>query len=263
MTELHLVVARTDILLERLIALARDRRWLTVSWLLALGVHTGVAALLMRGSIPLRPPLRPPELSFELEPEVPVPQPKAEVRPDATPPATPAAHAWPPKIAAASAHAANILQQSAAPEQPVDFSDAIVTGTSATFAGGTTTSTGQDARPGTVSNPFGSPATSGDSQASPSSIDRSRAARIAGGFNWNCPFPDNSEAEGVDRAVATIRIQVDAAGRTGGVSIVSDPGHGFGEAARRCASGRRWNPALDRAGNVSASSVLVAVRFVR
>jgi protein TonB len=93
--------------------------------------------------------------------------------------------------------------------------------------------------------------------------DRSRAASIAGGLDWQCPFPGEADHAGIDRAVATIRVELDVAGRVSHVSIVSDPGYGFGAAARRCALAKRWIPALDRSGNARASSATLRVRFVR
>jgi periplasmic protein TonB len=90
-----------------------------------------------------------------------------------------------------------------------------------------------------------------------------RRAALAGALDWRCPFPGEADAAGVDEAVATLAITVDAAGKPGKIAVLRDPGHGFGRAARRCALARRYLPALDAAGRPTAGALVVHVRFVR
>jgi protein TonB len=48
------------------------------------------------------------------------------------------------------------------------------------------------------------------------------------------------------------------------VKVVSDPGFGFGRAARVCALSRRYTPALDRTGSPTVSATPpIKVRFTR
>ena len=64
------------------------------------------------------------------------------------------------------------------------------------------------------------------------SVDRSRRASVVGGFAWSCPFPPAADVAGIDLAVVTLRLAVDAKGRLERASVVQDPGHGFAEAAK-------------------------------
>jgi protein TonB len=93
--------------------------------------------------------------------------------------------------------------------------------------------------------------------------DHSRKPALAGDLEWSCPFPPQADAAGVDIAVVALRVAVDASGTARDVSIQSDPGHGFGSAARRCALTRRWSPGLDRDGNAVGGAVVIRVRFTR
>jgi len=63
--------------------------------------------------------------------------------------------------------------------------------------------------------------------------------------------------------VVQLRLRVGALGRLDEVRVVADPGYGFAEAARRCAAGKRFLPALDRRGAAVSSELAVRVRFTR
>jgi periplasmic protein TonB len=104
---------------------------------------------------------------------------------------------------------------------------------------------------------------SGRTGSSSAAIDRSRAATLAGGLAWNCPFPDGADREGVDRALVSLRIRVDSAGVLRGVSVLEDPGFGFGAAAERCARRQRFEPALAPDGTTTHGELTVRVRFSR
>jgi protein TonB len=82
--------------------------------------------------------------------------------------------------------------------------------------------------------------------------------------SWSCPWPREADADQIDEQTVVIRVLVDSDGRTQSVEIVSDPGHGFGAAARACALHVRFTPARDVHGQpVLALSPPIAVRFVR
>jgi len=84
-----------------------------------------------------------------------------------------------------------------------------------------------------------------------------------GGFAWACPFPPAADAAGIDLAVVQLKIRVSGRGTLGEVDVLADPGHGFGAAARRCAAGQRFVPALDRNGAPVPGEIVVRVRFTR
>jgi protein TonB len=157
-----------------------------------------------------------------------------------------------------------VLTRPAAPNDVVDLTEGFVTGSASTYAGGASTrdasvSGAARARARPIASPMPPPT---PAPSFPSS-DRSRRPALAGGFAWDCRFPPEADANGIDGAVAAIRVDLDVSGAVRNVSIESDPGHGFGSAARRCALTKRWTPALDRDGNPVESHVAVHVRFVR
>ena len=79
--------------------------------------------------------------------------------------------------------------------------------------------------------------------------DLSRPALPAArGGEWNCPFPAQADVDQVDYARVVIVVTVGTEGRAKSVVVQSDPGHGFGTAARRCALGQRYDVGLDRFG---------------
>jgi protein TonB len=82
--------------------------------------------------------------------------------------------------------------------------------------------------------------------------------------NWSCPWPHEADAEKIDEETATIRVVVSTTGTVESVTVVSDPGHGFGPAAVACALRTRFMPARDREGRpVRAASPPILVRFTR
>src|SRR5262249_35098422 len=97
----------------------------------------------------------------------------------------------------------------------------------------------------------------------PPGPDLSRSVGLAGSASWNCPFPPEADAEQIDQAVVGVQITVRPDGSASSATVVSDPGHGFGRAAKACALARRYQPALDRTGTPIVGSNLVNVRFSR
>ena len=85
-----------------------------------------------------------------------------------------------------------------------------------------------------------------------------------GGRSWSCPFPPQANVEQIDKASATVSVTVGPDGSPRGARIVSDPGYGFGAMAKRCAMGRRYQPALDFDGNpITATTPPIRVFFRR
>jgi protein TonB len=82
--------------------------------------------------------------------------------------------------------------------------------------------------------------------------------------SWSCPWPRAAEADRIDEQTVVIHVVVAADGTAESVEVLSDPGHGFAEAAAACALRTRFTPARDRAGRaVRAASPPIRVRFTR
>lgn len=116
-----------------------------------------------------------------------------------------------------------------------------------------------------AASPTGKPGGTGTGTAPQANApDKSKPPTLVGSTSWNCPFPAEADAEGRDSATATIVVTVRPDGSPQSVSIVADPGSGFGRAARSCALTRRYQPGLDRDGNATtASTPPIRVRFSR
>jgi protein TonB len=198
----------------------------------------------------------------EPEPE-PIPQPKvAEVPKDI--------YEEPQK--AAPVQAAKVLTADPDPNKVEDLTDqGIVSGDATTGPLG-----GQSSAAGTSNvithNPSasltGKPGGTGTANAAPPpppKPDLSKAAGIVGGGSWsNCPFPDEADTEQIDYAQVTLIVTVRPDGTPQSVKVTSDPGHGFGREARRCALARKYTAGFDRDGNpTTMSTPPIRVTFSR
>jgi protein TonB len=96
----------------------------------------------------------------------------------------------------------------------------------------------------------------------PPAEDRSRGVGLIGG-SANCPFPPEADTDQIDQATATVQVTVRPDGSVLSATVTSDPGHGFGRAARLCLMGKRFQPQLDRSGTPMLGSAPVNVRFNR
>ncbi|HEX3775403.1 MAG TPA: energy transducer TonB [Polyangiaceae bacterium] len=201
-------------------------------------------------------------------PPPPPPEPEPPPEPDKAPP-PPAAIAPPPNAPAApaAAEAGKVLTAEPDPNEPVDLTgDGFVTGNGDRFAGGVTASNGTSksavrdirAKPEGVGKAPPGPVSSA------AGANLSRAASPMGGA-WNdCGFPAEADIEGIDNAVVSLTVTVGADGRAKSVTILKDPGNGFGQATRSCAFRKQYAPALDLAGNpITMSTAPFNVRFTR
>jgi protein TonB len=94
--------------------------------------------------------------------------------------------------------------------------------------------------------------------------DLSKAPGLVGSTSWNCSFPAEADADQIDQATVSILVTVRPDGTPSSVKVLSDPGHGFGRAARTCALGRGYTAGLDRGGNpITATTPPITVRFTR
>jgi protein TonB len=208
---------------------------------MAARIHEAVTS---ETAVDVTPPPPPPP------PPVASPEPKAEsprlARVPHAPHARPAAPAQAGQLAAAS-------------PEPADFTGtAFVVGVGSTYAGGNTTSHGTSKTParGTVApGGTGDGATRARSQARPVSLDQEA---------WNCPWPAEADAQQVNEQTVVLRATVGADGRVEHVDVLSDPGFGFGSAARLCATRTRFEPARAAAGEpIAAVSPPIRVHFFR
>lgn len=197
----------------------------------------------------------------EAPPEPPAPAPKAEVAPkdpyDAPPP---------------PAQAAKVLVQNDDPDKIEDLTGNTIVNGEGTAAFGQQSAAGKGDKP--VLNPAASltgvPGGTGSSKGPPPppppppGPDLSRPASPSGSSNWNCPFPPEADADQIDLGVASLVVTVRPDGTPLSVTVASDPGHGFGRAARMCALTRRFNTALDKTGQpVAGATAPFNVRFTR
>lgn len=91
-----------------------------------------------------------------------------------------------------------------------------------------------------------------------------RPAGIRAGTSWQCAFPDDKNAKGIDSTSVVLEVDVDAAGKPISARLLEDPGHGFGAAATACAMARLYTPALNAEGNaVTGKTPPIRVRFAR
>jgi periplasmic protein TonB len=242
-----------------------QRLWGTLAVALALHAAAWFAATRSnREQLVERSP-RPSELEVTLDaPPPPAPSPAQPPPPAAAPP--PNAALASPKlklshVASAPAQAAAIVAREADPNAPVDLSaDAFVTGTASAYAGGVTAASGTSTTAvSSLAAPVALPPTAAAAETPP----LSRPVRLSAD-EWQCPWPREAEAAEVDEQLVTLRVHVDAEGRARSVSLLGEPGFGFGAAARACALQSRFSPALDRAGHpVAATSPPIRVRFTR
>jgi protein TonB len=210
---------------------------------MAARIHEAIAMERSVEVTPPPPPAPPPPAPVEEEPHVAVSR------------APRAPHA-PPAHATAPAQAGHLA---AASPEPADFTGtAFIVGSGTSYAGGTTTSSGTSRKaalgPIAPEAPKAASA-SARSQARPVSLDQSA---------WNCPWPAEADAEQVNEQTVVLRATVGADGRAEHVDVLSDPGLGFGTAARLCAQRTRFEPARNATGQpIPAESPPVRVHFYR
>lgn len=206
------------------------------------------------------PPPKPKPVAPPPEPTAPAPPPPK----NAPPPPKNA-----PAPAPAAAQAGKILTAPPDPNQPLDLTDkGFVTGNSDRYAGGTTASNGTSQT--AVNSPYarggGTPGATGTAPVQPPpppAKDLSAPARPTS-TNWSCGFPAEADMDQIDYAVVRVVVTVTAQGRARSVSVLNDPGHGFGRLARQCAFRQTYTPGRDRYGKpVSRTTPPITVRFTR
>jgi protein TonB len=210
--------------------------------------------------------------TIDIETEKPKPPPPPEPPPPeeekAKPIEPPIMKDVPPPPPPEAAQAGKVLTAEPDPNAPVDFTgDGFVSGNGESYVGGITQAGGKgthpiynpNARATGVPNGAGAPAPT--VEVGP---DRSRAAGRAGSDEWRCDFPPEADAEQIDEAYVTLQVVVGADGKAKKVTVLKDPGHGFGRMAYQCAQRESYNAAYDHAGNaIEAETKPIRVHFQR
>jgi protein TonB len=203
-------------------------------------------------------------------PPPPPPAPEEKPEPEAPKPVALAPKSAPKEAPApAPAQAGKILAQEPDPDAPVDLTGAgFVTGNADSYAGGVTASTGTSKKAvrDLAATPGGVPGGTGTKPGpAVAASDMSQPPSLIGGTNWeDCPFPPEADADQIDLAKVTVVVTVKSNGSAQDVRVVTDPGHGFGREARRCAMRKRFEPAKDREGRPMLGTMPpFTVRFER
>lgn len=200
----------------------------------------------------------PPPSEPEPEPEVEEPEPLPEPLPQpTTPPPDTAVPAEAPPPAAAEA--AQVLTADPEPDAPLDLtSEGFISGTGTRFAGGVTAGSGTAKTAVRDRGATGAGVVGAQGPPSPTPVpvqDKSRPAGLPVGANWsNCPFPPEADAEQIHQAAVRIVVFVDLSGTPTSVSVLSDPGFGFGRQAQKCAMRFKYPVGLDKFGKPVASA---------
>ena len=185
--------------------------------------------------------------------------PPPEAEPEKAPPPPPQAANEPPPPPPAPAEAGKVLTSDPDPDAPVDLTgDGFVTG-NGEFRGGITSGSGtaKTAVRDIKAQPSGVAAGTGAAPAPVAKApekDLSQAAMPMGTSWSDCGFPAEAQLDGVEFGIVKLVVIVTPEGRAKSVTILSDPGSGFGNHARQCAMRRTYKPALDKSGQAVVSS---------
>ncbi len=219
--------------------------------------------------VDLREEEKPEDKKEEEKPPEPEPEPEPAPKVDAPPPKVEDPYKEPEKEAPPPPAAAAQELLTAKSDDPLDFSeDGFVTGKGPGGIGYVAADgTAKEAR-NPKGRPDGAPGGTGNTPGAPvpqaAAPDLSKPPTISGSSSWNCPFPAEADAAQVDQASATVVVTVRPDGTPSSVSVTSDPGNGFGRAARTCALGRKYKPGLDRAGQpTTGTTPPIRVKFTR
>jgi periplasmic protein TonB len=196
------------------------------------------------------------------EPE-PEPEPDTKkAEPDAPPPErVPAPRQRVRAAAPAAARAGRVLTAQPDPNEPLDLTgNTFVQGSAESYAGGVTARSGTS---NTAVRDLGARAGGVVGGRGKEVGDQSRAARPLD-EEWNCPFPAEADVEQINFKRVQVVVKVGTTGKALDVTVVSDPGYGFGLAAKRCAMRQRYQPALGNDGKpIVGTARSFYVRFSR
>jgi periplasmic protein TonB len=225
--------------------------------------HGALVAFVVKivGSAPVTHKVAPTTIDIQTAP---APPPKPAPPPPPPPKAAPEPAPSVPR-AAAPAQAAKVLTQAPDPNQPVDMSnDGFINGNADSYAGGLSSANGTSKSAVAAIAQRPAPPAARRVPPPPPEPDLSRPALPAGARNWNCGFPPEADAEQINHAVVTLFVKVGPNGVPLGAVVMSDPGNGFGRAARQCAMEKTYQAALNRSGQpITAKTPPFIVNFNR
>jgi len=244
-------------------------------WLVGEASASGPQTTWEETEVALEGPAEEPEPEVETKPE-PESEPEVEAEPEDAPPMPAdrmAANQEPARELPSAAKAGQTLTALEDPgESEANVADfTMVQGEGNAYVGGTTAARGESesavhgaAKNGPSTVREGRPArTQGPAKVAPRGPDRSRPARPANGA-WSCShlFPSDPGVPNFATVMIVVTVRADGSPRS--IQVTSDPGHGFGAAARTCALGQRYVPALDRQGKpITSVTPPITVRFSR
>lgn len=251
----------------------KRHRGLVWAVLATVSLHGATGALAWhawRSGASVAPPAKPPAPALRIDHVVELPPPPAKP-PPVEPPPPPARAEHPrirakvsrpaPKEAPASppsepAQAGEVIAAKEA-QAPLDFTGFdIASGQAPRYAGGVTASSGRST---TAVAPGGGNGTEGSGPGTSAARPVQLPAR-----NWSCPWPKEADALRIDEQTVVLRVVVTPEGGVTSAELLSDPGHGFGQAALTCARRARFEAAMDRNGQrYLATSPPIRVRFTR
>jgi protein TonB len=193
------------------------------------------------------------------KPEPPPPEPEPE------PPPAAQQKAPEPQAPPAAAEAGKVLTADPDPNEPYEFGDEFVNGNSDRFSGGVTAAAGTSKtavrNPAAVATGIGTGTPKAQVVAAPK-VDLSRPPRPLS-KEWDCPFPAEADAEGINVTKVQVVVTVTKDGRASNVAVPKDPGFGFGKAARSCALRKAYAVALNAAGEPVEQTTSIIVNFTR
>ena len=210
--------------------------------------------------------------AVEMAPEKPPPPPPVEeVKPEPVPQARvpsrgPQTEAPPPP---SPAQAGKLLTAATDPDAPLDLTgDGFVTGDGDRYVGGVTSSKGLSTTPvrQALTKPVGKVGGTGNGRpdAVATKPDLSRHP-VPMDTVWNdCGFPPEADTDQINFMKVRVVVTVGLDGRAMKVTVLSDPGHGFGRLAQQCAYRKTYGVGLDSDGKpIVSTTPPIGVTFQR
>ena len=167
------------------------------------------------------------------------------------------------------AQAGKLLTANADPDAPLDLTgDGFVTGDGDRYVGGVTSAKGTatTAVHQALTKPVGKVGGTGNGK--PDAVltkpDLSRPP-VPVDTNWDdCGFPPEADTDQINFMRVRVVVTVGTDGRAQKVTVLSDPGHGFGRLAQQCAYRKTYGVGLDVDGkSIVSTTPPIAIRFQR
>lgn len=199
-------------------------------------------------------------------PPPPVEEPKPEPEPQARVPSRGAQAEAPPP---APAQAGKVLTAATDPDAPLDLTgDGFVSGDGDRYVGGVTSSKGTSQTPvrQALTKPEGKVGGTGKGKpdADLTKPDLSRAP-VPIDTAWNdCGFPPEADTDQINYMRVRVVVTVGLDGRAQKVTVLTDPGHGFGRLAQQCAYRKTYGVGLNSEGKpIVSTTPPIGITFQR